>query len=179
MEDIFKGIFVDEPTALGKGLEIGFTNISQLLLWVGEYLLSNMVCGMYFMSNLNFCFFYYLMDVVGQILYMPVRFGIWMMFVVTQKDINPNIDQVWSYIYMADKWIFNNCGFHIAHWSLYVRNRCYNCRRLKSSALQRKAAEVDYNFNTGLPNLLNEARTNIWNGGDKVKHAFDNVNFKL
>jgi len=172
MNNIFGGLFVDEPIGLGQGLSTGFFNIGKLLMWTSEFLFSNLHCGGYFIYNLNYCFVYYMVDVFFQIMYLPVRFALWFIATYAQKDSYAMEKELWNYIYMLDYEVHYYLGFHFAKWDKSIRNKCYNCRRLKMHALQRKAAQVNYNFMVQMPQLLSVGLDRMNRGAAEFRGAF-------
>jgi phage-related protein len=172
LDDIFGGLFVDEPIGLGKGLSKGFFDIGALLMWTSEFLFSNLHCGGYFIYNLNYCFVYYMIDTILQIMYLPVRFALWFIATYAQKDSYAMEQEIWKYIYMADYEVHYYLGFHFAKWDKSIRDRCYNCRRLKMHSLQRKAAEVNYDFMVKMPQLLGSGVERMNRGAAEFRSAF-------
>jgi len=171
---IFNSAMVEEPAAISKGIGIGFRNINQLLIWSVEWITSYITCGVYFLSNFQNCFLYWFADTIAQTFYSIGNFIIWMISGLIGMDLtNKFVKPFWEGVYKFDARLFVFTGFHIAKWNVSVRNLCYNCRRLKDSALSRKAAEVKYNFETKLPSLIRDAAKGIYDGSDDVKHAFD------
>jgi hypothetical protein len=172
LNDIFTGLFVDEPIGLGKGLSKGFFDMGSLLMWTSEFMFSNLHCGGYFIYNLNYCFFYYMVDCMLQIMYLPVRFALWFIATYAQKDSYAMEKELWKYIYMADYEVHYYLGFHFAKWDKSIRDKCYNCRRLKMHSLQRKAAEVNYDFIVKLPSLMNAGIDKMNRGAAEFRSAF-------
>jgi hypothetical protein len=172
LNNIFTGLFVDEPIGIGEGLAKGFTDIGSLMLWSGEYLFSNMMCGIKYLQNLHRCFFFYIVDMLGQILYLPIRVTLWLMKDYLKRDLYGLMDKIWGYIYQLDGYSYHYLGIHFAHYPKEIRDNCYNCRRVKVLSLQRKANQVDYSFNTGMRKRLEKGLDKMNLGASEFRSAF-------
>lgn len=171
-DDIFGGIG-DEFVGLGQGLRKGFIDIGDLIKYSGEFVLTYMICGVKYITNLHRCIFYYLFDLFLNILYFIsiklVLCIIWFVYpqifelekIVWAKIIHPIDDKFFSYV-----------GFYLTRWPRSVRDLCYNCKRLKVSVLKQKANDVDYDFKRGIPKLLQKGTDRIKKGGEEIKSAF-------
>jgi hypothetical protein len=169
---IFKGVLVDAPVGMGKGLKRGFDNMGVLFLWTGEFLLSYLTCGIHYIENLRNCIFYYSIDAVAKLFYFPITLFLWISWEVFESDLYEMHDKIWNTIYYIDKDFYEMFGFHFARYPDSIKNNCYNCKRLKVLALKNKSNQVNYDFNTNIPNLLNEAKTNINQGSNDFVNGF-------
>jgi len=73
---------------------------------------------------------------------------------------------------LLDSAIFESTGVHFMHFSLEVRNNCYNCRRLKKEALKKKASDIDRDFRVGIREKLNKGIGTLTRAGDEFKGVF-------
>lgn len=144
-DDIGNGI-KNEFKGLGDGLNIGVTDIGRLLEYVFIFTGSYINCGVHFLKNLKGCIFYYLMEALGQILYLPVRFVIWLLKVCKLGNMQPYADKLWTYVEKGDKLIYNYANMHISHYPKSVRQTCYVCRRLKQRVIVRQGDKVNDDF---------------------------------
>jgi hypothetical protein len=172
LKDIFGGIGT-EFTGLGEGLRLGFTNIGVLFKWVGEFIFSYITCGVSYIQNLHRCIFYYVFDAVMHLAYTPVRIFLWMLSSIMNDNSIYKIEKmIWDKIYEADELIYYYLGFHIAHYPKNVRDLCYNCKRMRVTALKNKVAQINDDFNVKMPILLQKGVIEMKGGGDKFKGAF-------
>jgi hypothetical protein len=172
LKDIFGGIGT-EFTGLGKGLKMGFTNIGILFKWTGEFVFSYITCGVQYIQNLNRCISFYMLDSLGQILYVPIRIILWCMLTFLKRDLYGTVDMLWDKIYLADSYVYGYTGFHFAHYPKNIRDLCYNCKRMKVDALKNKVREINNDFLVKMPSLLNEGVVEMQGGGKKFKGAFE------
>lgn len=169
---LFTGIGT-EVTELGDGLRLGFTNIGVLLKWVGEFIFSYITCGVSYIQNLHRCIFFYVIDTVAHLSYVPVRIFMWGISGITKRnDLYDAEKMIWDKIYEADGVIYYYFGFHIAHYPKNVRDLCYNCKRMRVTALKNKVQEINYVFDKVIPQKLQKGISDIQKGGDKFKGAF-------
>jgi hypothetical protein len=171
MKDIFEGIG-DEFVGLGTGLRLGFTDIGLLLEYTGEYMITNILCGLKMLFSLPFCAFFYMMDIFGQILYMPIRILLFLIYSSVSKNIYELETYVWKQIRAMDNIVFENIGYYLTRWPKNIRDQCYNCKRLKLSVLQRKADDVNTDFRVRMPDLLGGGVKRMMYGGDEILSAF-------
>jgi hypothetical protein len=89
IQDIFLGIG-DEFLGVGEGLRLGFDDIGLLIEYTGEFILTYCMCGVKYMTNLSNCFFYYMVDICLQIMYLPIRIFLFIIWGLLYKEINVN-----------------------------------------------------------------------------------------
>ena len=179
-DDIFGGIG-DEFNGLGAGLELGVSDISKLLEFVFIFVGSYLSCGVYFLTNLKSCFFYYLFEYFGQLLYLPVRILVWFLLIFKIK-LQPIIDKIWAGLEKVDQFVYKYGKLHIIHYSHNVRQKCYVCKRLRldsrdgsyKSVITRQSADVNYDFapGGGIAQKFQEGTNRINRGADDLKSAF-------
>jgi hypothetical protein len=128
-----------------KGLVRGFKDIGLLIAYVGEFFITYIMCGVKFLINLPQCFIYYAIVTFGYIVYLPISIMLWIswMFGANLYKIEKTI---WNYIYDFDSYLYGYLGFNLTKWPKNVRDKCYNCKRLKTSTLKRKAKEINDDF---------------------------------
>jgi hypothetical protein len=170
--DIFTGLLVEGPEGLGKGLYKGFADIGTLFFWTSEFVFSHIICGVQYMQNLHKCFLYYTLDILGKIWYTPIYFINWIAYEWFDKDLVPGQEKIWNMIYAMDDDFNASFGFHFARYPKNIHDMCYNCKRLKVLALKDKSRQINYDFNTNIPELLNKGNKKMQSGGDKFKGAF-------
>lgn len=151
---IFKGFFVDEIQGLGQGLTIGFNNIGEFVFWTSEYFFTYIICGIQYLQNMHKCIFYYALDVFAKILYFPIDFVNWLAWEYAGQDLYIGQKKIWDTIYYMDNEFYNTMGFHFAHYPKNVADMCYSCKRLRVLALKSKSSQINYDFETKMPQLL-------------------------
>ena len=171
LERIFVGIG-QEFTGIGDGLELGFRDIRELFVYFGEFLFTYINCGIKTMKNLHECILYYAIDTVLSIFYIPVRLNLWFLNAFLGMNLYPLEKSIWNFIYKIDGMCFRSLGFHFAKWPSNIRNDCYNCKRLKISAMKRMAQKVDYDFKYEMPKKLMRGVNTMRDGAEDIKGAF-------
>lgn len=178
MNDIFTGLFVTEMNGLGEGLRLGFSNIGELLKWSGEFVFSYVNCGVNYIQNLQRCIFFYVIDSLGQIMYLPIRVLLWFMKTFLFRDLYPLENMAWELLEKADQYIFQYVGVHISHYPKNIRDLCYNCKRMKVDALKDKVKQINYGFSTKMPQLLQAGVGQMKDGSNQFAGAFSSA-FKI
>ena len=172
LEEIFGGIGT-EFTELGDGLRLGFTNIGVLFKWVGEFVFSYITCGVQYVQNLHRCIFFYSLDAVLNLAYMPIRLLLWVISTLTNRDEAYKMEQmIWDKIYEGDAIVYKYTGVHYAHYPKNIRDLCYNCKRMRATALKNKVQQINYIFDQEIPKKLQKGVGEMQRGGDKFKGAF-------
>ena len=67
--------------------------------------------------------------------------------------------RIWKNIYKLNDALFPYLGFHIAHYSKSVRDKCYTCVRLRDEVISFKGDQVDKTFKEDIPNVFRRNRT--------------------
>jgi hypothetical protein len=164
--NIFDGIG-SEFVALGMGIELGFGDIVTLIQYTFEFLMTYIKCGVYFISNIRNCFFYYLLEIVGQIIYLPFRILFWLLNLFG-LNVYGIVDKIWSAIDDLDTYIYTSAGFHIVHYPKSIRQQCYVCKRLKVKVLTNKAKDVSDDFKYKIPEIMTRGIATINKGKDQL-----------
>jgi len=169
--DIFEGIG-DEFLGLGEGLRLGFDDIGLLIEYTGEFILTYCMCGVKFITNLTTCFFYYMIDMILQIFYLPVRLFLFLLWAFAYNKVYKYEAMFWSNINKLDNLNFSYTGIYFTKWPKNIRDLCYNCKRLKVQVLKNKAQDVDDDFNYKMPRILQKGVNRMKHGGDELLGAF-------
>jgi hypothetical protein len=99
-----------------------FKYIGAVFVWLGSafvFVGKAIICAFKKIGTLNKCMFWYLLDMVGQILYLPFRFIFWMLGI---KECD-----IWSPIYEVDDYFHQLTGQHFCRFPDWVNDMCYNC----------------------------------------------------
>jgi len=166
LEKIFKGLFVDEVRGLGEGINKGVKNINELMFWTSEYFFTYILCGLQYIQNLHQCIFFYALDTFGKILYFPIDFVNFLAWEIAGQDLYSAQQKIWDVIYGIDAEFNNTFGFHFARYPDNTAKLCYSCRRLKVLAVKSKAAQVQYDFEKNMPQLLQAGIQEMIKGAD-------------
>lgn len=167
--NIFNGIG-SEFVGLGLGLSLGFGDIITLIEYTFEFIKTYIMCGVHFLTNIRQCIFYYLLEALGQMLYLPFRIILWVLKMFG-LNLYPAVDKSWSFIDYLDECIFKFGGFHIVHYPKNIRQLCYVCKRLKVNVLTNKATDVNTDFKERIPEMLKRGINTI----NKGKRQLDDV----
>ena len=95
-----------------------FNFFGKVLLWC----FLNITCGLEWFMNFRQCFFWYLLEIIGHILYLPINFIVWIL-----PTLKPAERMLWQFLTDIDCSIFGILGFHLIHYSEDVLKRCYKC----------------------------------------------------
>ena len=153
-DTLFKGI-VEEFVALGHAIGLGFNSVSALVYYFGIFLGTYLQCGVKFLKNIFFCFPFYILTIVGQILYLPIRLVLWFMKFFLDINLYPTEKIIWEIVKDANDFLAPNIGFHLIHYPKFIRDNCYTCIRLKTSVLATQKKKTDKVFTETIPNIVN------------------------
>tara|TARA_B100000424_G_C22903938_1_gene480736 strand:- start:1009 stop:1389 length:381 start_codon:yes stop_codon:yes gene_type:complete len=89
-------------------------------------------------GNFSSCFFYYFLDIIGYVLYLPFAFMFYLFrssieiyYPDCKREEYPPIynaeKEIWNLIYDIDCKIYDATGFHVFHYSEEIMKRCYSC----------------------------------------------------
>jgi len=126
------------------------------------------------MENFTSCIFYYILEIIGKILYfIPMLVFMMLDFIGGKGKIGSKIEtNLWSLLEKLDRFTIDQFGFHIIHFPKSIRDKCYNCRRLKPRAFVRKTGEfVDDLTNDVIP-LTTGGFVKMLGGFEKIINAF-------
>ena len=125
-KDIFAGIkkaFNKVGDTIKKGI------IKPIAGWFNKiikpiiYIFDSVECGVKKIENLFVCAKWYLLQLLGIILYFPYHILFYLVGFTRYEKM------LWKYIYQGDSIFFNLTGFHFARYSDEVTNLCYICCR--------------------------------------------------
>ena len=162
-DSIFDGV-VQEFVALGYAIELGYTSISSLVYHISVYLKSYLDCGTKMITNLGDCFIFYLLEVVGQILYLPIRIILWVMVTFLSVNLYESEKDTWNSIYKFNDSLYPYINFHIAHYPESIREKCYSCVRLRDEVIEFKGNQVDKTFSKDIPAVFKRKRVEFERG---------------
>ena len=97
-----------------------FGFLKKVFLWA----IDTVACLIKRFQNFKSCFFWYLLEIIGQILYLPIRLIVWM----GGKSFRKYEKKFWKIVYDVDCKIYDIGGFHVFHFPESVQQKCYDCR---------------------------------------------------
>jgi hypothetical protein len=172
-ENIFNGIN-SEFDAIGKSFKMGFSSINVLGLYVGELISTYVGCGFKFFENFFDCIFYYIVDAVLYIIYLPMMIIIWA-FKKVSIDFTYIEERAYNGLKTLNDFLYPIIGFQIIHWPKPVREKCYLCKRLKVDAVKNKANDVGVTFKEKIPKNFGKSRDQFRIGKRQFEEIFETV----
>jgi hypothetical protein len=94
-----------------------FSFFGSVFIWC----FANITCGLEMFMNFRQCFFWYLLEIIGQTLYLPIRFLVWILGIQKWEKYT------WDKIQAMDCAFYDLTGVHIIHYSDDILKRCYKC----------------------------------------------------
>jgi len=85
-------------------------------------------CGITKIFNLPYCFFWYFIEMLCWVIYLPFRFIFWLVDGLLGTCIVKQEHELWCYLDDLDKLIYESYGFHLIHYQDEVMNKCYTCQ---------------------------------------------------
>jgi hypothetical protein len=134
-----------------------------------------MMCLFKNIKNIHVCFFFYILEIIGQILYLPVRVFLFLTSLI-KINLYKQEKMFWDFIDLADSIFFKFTKFHFAHYPRNIREQCYNCKRLKVGTLAQHASPLITDLFTTVPKNLGPGLSRIIKGGTEIMHPFDYSN---
>jgi hypothetical protein len=172
-ENIFNGINA-EFNAIGKSFKMGFSSINTLGVYVGELISTYVGCGFKYFENFFDCIFYYLVDIILYVLYLPIMIIIWG-FKKISIDFSYVEERVYNGLKTLNAFLHPIIGFQIIHWPKPVREKCYLCKRLKVDAVKNKANDVGVTFKEKIPKNFGKSRDLFRIGKRQFEEIFETV----
>ena len=122
-----KGWFDAIPTAFDPYL-VDSKNHDGVFDRTTRYIRMYSNCGSKFSTNFLQCLIFYIIDVIGNILYIVfVVFPTWIVLVTTKVDITCYYDKFFDAVECIDELWFGMFGFHPFHYTEGIMNMCYYC----------------------------------------------------
>lgn len=172
-ENIFNGIN-SEFDAIGKSFNMGVSSINVLGLYIGELIGTYVGCGFKFFENFFDCIFYYIVDAVLYIIYLPIMIIIWA-FKKVSIDFTYVEERAYNGLKSLNDFLYPIIGFQIIHWPKPVREKCYLCKRLKVDAVKNKANDVGVTFKEKIPQNFGKSRDLFRIGKRQFEEIFETV----
>jgi len=135
-----------EAEGVAKSSGVLLDHFSTLFQYLAVFSATYISCGIYFLSKIRSCMIYYILDIIGQILYLPVRIFVWILKTIRLINLQPYVDKIWEYMEKLDMIIYTKLKFHIIHYPRSVRENCYVCKRLKMSVVGKQTEIIAEDF---------------------------------
>ena len=121
---------VKQNMGLLKFLRYGIIFVSAVFGYLGKviaWLFKTVKCSLTWFSNFRQCFFWYFLEIIGQIIYLPFRFLIWLLTYMGIYDLECVERDFWSGVSDVDCFIYSLVDFHLFRYSEEVLEKCYSC----------------------------------------------------
>ena len=121
---------VKQNMGLLKFLRYGIIFVSAVFGYLGKviaWLFKTVRCSLTWFSNFRQCFFWYFLEIIGQIIYLPFRFLIWLLTYMGIYDLECVERDFWSGVSDVDCFIYSLVDFHLFRYSEEVMEKCYSC----------------------------------------------------
>ena len=121
---------VKQNMGLLKFLRYGIIFVSAVFGYLGKviaWLFKTVKCSLTWFSNFRQCFFWYFLEIIGQIIYLPFRFLIWLITYMGIYDLECVERDFWSGVSDVDCFIYSLVDFHLFRYSEEVMEKCYSC----------------------------------------------------
>tara|TARA_B110000879_G_scaffold18491_1_gene22357 strand:+ start:1598 stop:2200 length:603 start_codon:yes stop_codon:yes gene_type:complete len=171
--DIFTGVaqeFIEFP----QGAFIGALSGAKVVHAMGVFGITNFICGLKMLQNATSCGGYYIMQLIGKLLYL-IFMIIFMIFdfISGKAKLGSQIEkQIWKWLEDADTWTSIKWNIHIIYFPKSVRDKCFNCRRLKTSAFVRKTGDFMNDMTEDVIPLTTGGFSKMFGGFEKIMKAF-------
>jgi len=135
------------------------------------FIITNVLCAVKSIQNFYTCFLFYILDFLGQLAYLPIRLFLFCAsyFMV---GIYSYESKFWNKIEELDRMIFASIKFHIAHYPKQIRDKCYNCKRIKITSMGNILLGNIKDISGPIPNNLFGGITKMASGFQKALDAF-------
>jgi hypothetical protein len=170
----FNGI-VDVITGLGmafvgtlESLDIIVPDIFDGIITFGTFMLTNIICLAKGIGTLPECIFFYIIDTIIQLIYLPIRLVLWAVYTFAKIDLYSVQNKIFLLAKDFNDFIYSIIGFDLIYWPQSIRNKCYNCKRLKVSVMVNKADQLGNDF-------MYKVAPRIWPGIERVMQGAQEI----
>jgi hypothetical protein len=169
IKDIFLGL-AREFKEFPQGAYYLGMHAAIFVQYLGVFAFTNLFCAMQMIQNFTSCFFWYALDIFGKILYLiPQLIIMFLVFLgIPADDLET---QFWIFMEDIDRMAVDASGFHIIHFPKDIRDKCFNCKRLKTSALINKANDAFGDLKDPIIPLMTGGIVDMFNGARRAMNA--------
>lgn len=152
------------------GIYLTWVNIVIFIQTLWVFALTNFMCAMRMMNNASYCIIFYILDIIGQTLYLFVRL---LIVILTMMGLPAKQWEtgIWEFLEEVDKFFIDTIGIHIIHFSKSIRDTCYTCRRLKPTAFISKVQNTVKEIRNPIIPLLTGGISSMVKGLTRIKDA--------
>lgn len=137
-----------------QAFELGVDETGTLFNYSAVFLKSYLDCIEKFIVNLYKCFFYYIVDLLLKLMYLPVILILWIFSLFGFNGYKTE-RRFWNTMKKVDAFFYQNLKFHILEFPESVKNDCYRCTRLRKEVVDYQGNRLDYVFNEEMPKIVN------------------------
>lgn len=163
LDNIFTALG-EEFVALGYALDLGFNSISNMIVYIATYISNYIECTFKLLENFLDCIIFYIFDIIGQLLYLPIRIVLWIFKTFLQLDLYNSEKQAWDGLEDMDEYFFEIVGFHLMRYPKYIRDTCYTCLRLRTDVIDEQADVVRHSFRKTIPEMMGKSKQKFEKG---------------
>jgi hypothetical protein len=156
-----------------ESLDIIIPDIFEGIITFGTFLLTNIICLARGIGSLPECIFFYIIDTIIQLIYLPIRVSLWFAYTFLRIDVYSVQDKIWDFVVRINDFVYGIIGFDLVYWPQSVRNKCYNCKRLKVSVMVNKADQLGNDFMNKIAPRIWPGIERVMQGADEIMHPFD------
>ena len=84
---------------------------------------NNIICAVKILKNFHRCAIYYLLDMIGYVIYLPFMIFFWIFGIRSIEQ------ELWKMLYKVDDGIKGVTGYNLFKYSNTIMNRCYRCKK--------------------------------------------------
>jgi hypothetical protein len=155
--NVFFGVAVSLKD-VGVVSGIVFIDFFVFMMYTWEFVRTYTICSLQFAGNMTNCIFYYIIDtIVNFLLLIFLHLPLWILKNFTGLNLYNDVNKMSKLLEQLDQIIFGYVGFHIIHWPKNVRDKCYNCKRLKVGVYAGKIMSLVDDFTIKIPAILIKA----------------------
>jgi hypothetical protein len=132
-----------------EGGGIALKDIIHFIITSVKYFSELVMCTTRSLQNFPSCFVWYVIQIFGIIMYLPIKFLFWM------TGLGKYEDMIWDALYELDKKFYNatgghknkdECsGYHFLHYPCWIINKCYRCRNDEGKQMADKEKYISEN----------------------------------
>jgi len=169
-EDMLDGLgqeIVEAPV----GVAILATDVIRTVSFGIAFIITNAICAVKSIQNFYFCFIFYIFEFLGQLAYLPIRL---MLVIASFAIINVYSYErkAWEQIEKLDRFLFSFIQFHISHYPKQIRDKCYNCKRIKITSMGNILLGDIKDLSGPIPNNLFGGIGKMAKGFNRMLNAF-------
>lgn len=153
VDSIFIGIG-EQLGLYGKAAGIVFKETSTLVDRSFLLLDTYLQCGLKFLVNFPKCIIFYLLDIIGKLLYLPIILVLWISKFFLGIDLYYIEKDIWKAIENGNAFFFSIFGFHLIHFPKSIREDCYVCIRLRKAVVNRQRKVLIDTVNNKVPDII-------------------------